>query len=170
MEEHKVGNRLSFVVCLSLYWSLASLLLWWSYDITPLIRGGHYRVNRAMLLVAEMGLIVTALTAGAWLLVRRRRARGTAWRLVWSACWLTWVFLLAYAGVVLARLELGHDNVPLPDSAFLPFLGHVNSHFFSEAGWIVFVIYVIPVMGLVSGLLYRLQDWAGQSLTPTPGL
>jgi hypothetical protein len=33
------------------------MVLWWSYFISSFIRGGYYQVNRAVLLVAEMGLI-----------------------------------------------------------------------------------------------------------------
>jgi hypothetical protein len=154
----RINSGLIFVVSLCLYWLLAGILLWWSYDITPLIRGGYYQVNRALLLVGEMGLIITALTAVVWVLARRHTTVSSTWQLVWNVSWTTWIFLLVYAAAVLARVELGRGNVPLDDSAFLPVLGHVNSHFFSESNWLIFLLYVVPVMGCVSGALYCLQD------------
>ena len=156
-QQRKLRATLVFVAFLILCWALSGGLLWWSYHITFLIREGFYQVNRALSLVAQMGLIVTALTAVGWLLVSRRRAGGPPWRLMWRAAWRTWVVLLIYGGAVLTRMELGNYNVPLPDSAFLPVLGHVNSYFFSEAGWLVFFLYIVPVMGCISGVLYYLQ-------------
>jgi hypothetical protein len=127
----RLRTSLVFVAFLLLCWILSGVLLWWSYSITPLIRGGYYQLNRAVWLVAEMGLIVTILTTMVWLLLRRRETSSrTAWRSMWRAAWRTWVVLLIYGGVVLARVDFGHYDVPLPDSAFLPVLGHVNSHFF----------------------------------------
>ncbi len=154
----RIRSSLIVVVCLALYWLLAAFVLWWSYGITPLIRGGYYEVHRAVLLVGEMALIITVLTAVVWMLVRRRRAASSNWRLALHVSWGTWLFLLVYAGAVLAYLELGRHNVPLDDSAFLPVLGHVNSHFFSESNWLIFLLYVVPGMGCVSGGLYCLQD------------
>ena len=177
-EQHKVQQhqrgpferlRATFVLVafLLLYWVLSGGLLWWSYDITPLIRGGYYQVNRALSLVAQMGLILTVLTTIVWLLVRRRERRSRpAWRLIWKVAWRTWVFVLAYGGAVLGRLQFGRDKVPLDDSAFLPVLGHVNSHFFSETGWLIFFLYVMPVMGCVSGVLYYLQTLAANTSCP----
>ncbi len=150
----RLRSSLILVAFLVVYWILAGVLLWWSYDITPNIRGGYYQVNQAIWLVAEMGLIVTFLTTLAWLLVRRHKARGPGWRVVWKVAWRTWVSLFVYAGAILARLQFGRDNVPLDDSAFLPVLGHVNSHFFSEFNWLIFLLYFVPVMGCVSGVLY----------------
>ncbi len=139
------------------YWCLSGIVLWWSYDISSLIRGGYYQRNQALALVAEMGLIITALVTIVWLLVRRRKTGGSPARLVWKVTWRTWLLLVIYAAAVFASVQFGHGKVPLNDSAFLPVLGHVNSHFFSEAGWLTFLLNVIPIMGCISGVLFYLQ-------------
>ena len=136
------------LVSLSLYWYICGLVLWWSYDITPLIRGGYYQREQALGLVARMGLIVTAVTSIAWLLVRPRKSTRPPWRMAWTAAWLTFLVLFIYAAGVVA--------LPV-DKAVLPVLGDVNSRFFSEVGPIVFLLYVIPTMTCVSGLLYYVQ-------------
>jgi len=32
------------------YWFMTFVVLWWAHSITPLIRGGYYQVNQAVLL------------------------------------------------------------------------------------------------------------------------
>ena len=76
------------------------------------------------------------------------------------------MLLLIYAGAVLGWAALAGGDVPLADSAFLPVLGHVNSHFFSEAGSLTFLTFVIPPMGCVSGILYYLNDRVLRAANP----
>ena len=132
-----------------MYWSVSALVLWWAYSISALIRGGFYEHHQALVLVTKMGLIITVLTSLAWLLIMRRR------RTVWTAIWQTALVLIGYTALILARLQF--SATPADDSAFLPLLGSINSHFFSEVGWLVFLLYVAPVMGGVSGVLYFLH-------------
>jgi hypothetical protein len=112
-------------------------------------------------LVLEMGLIITV-----WLLlVRLNKIGDRPWRVAWSAAWRTSLLLFIYGAAVLAWMQFSRHTGPMKDSAFLPILGHVNSHFFSEVGWLTYVLNVIPIMGCISGLLYCLQartpGWAG---------
>jgi hypothetical protein len=105
------------VILLGLYWSIAGMVLWWSYDIGPLIRGGYYQRGQAIAIVAKMALIVTVLTSFVWLLVIWRKVRGSRWRVGWNVGWKTTLFLLAYAIIVVTRRQLwdpsqgGSDNV-----------------------------------------------------------
>jgi hypothetical protein len=45
------------------------------------------------------------------------------------------------------------------ESAFMPFVGHVNAVFFAEMGWVNFSIVVIPAMSVLSGLLASTLDF-----------
>jgi hypothetical protein len=151
-------STMHFFLFLLVYWFVSGLWFWNSYSIAPLIRGGFYRFNQAVSLVAAMTLITTVLTGVAWFWERQRHQNSSrpTWRSIWAVTWRTWVCLLLYAGLVLLRMQFGGD-VPLKDSAFLPVVGHINSYFFSEAGWLVFLTYIVPVIGCASGVLYYLQ-------------
>jgi hypothetical protein len=137
-----------------LYWSASAGVLWWAYDISPLIRGGYYERHQALVLVTKMGLIVTVLTSFVWSFILIRKKSSNPQRAAWNAAWQTTLFLCGYAAVILARLQFGDFGTPLPDRAFLPIIGTVNSHFFSEAGGLSFLLSVAPIMGCVSGILY----------------
>jgi hypothetical protein len=142
---------------LFLYWCLSGIVLWWSYDIGPLIRGAHYEKGQALRLVAGMALIITALTALAWWLAARHRSDIPTWRLMWGTAWRTGSLLVLYGAVVLAWMQFSHSGVPMNSSAFVPILGRINSHFFSDAGWLSYLLTVTPIMGCLSGVLYYLQ-------------
>jgi hypothetical protein len=132
----------------SLYWCVAGVVLWWSYDIGPLIRGGHYEQSQAVAIVAKMALIITVLTSMVWLLEVRRKVDGSSWRIGWSIGWKTTVLLLAYAVIVVTRRQLCNPSQGVGDNVmFLPLVGRVNGHFFSEAGPLSFVLEIVPIMG-----------------------
>lgn len=97
-------------ILFTIYWLISGGVLWWSYDITPLIRGGYYHIRQALSLVAEMGLILTALTTTAWLWGRCKMAWSSC-RLIWKEGWRTLLLLTIYSGAVLARLQFGHVRV-----------------------------------------------------------
>jgi hypothetical protein len=149
-----------------LYWGMSAVVLWWSYDLSPLIRGGYYEHHQASLLVTKMGLIVTVLTSVVWLFMRRRKTSRRSWRGAWTAAWQTTLVLAGYTALILARLQF--SRTPASDSAFLPILGSINSHFFSEVGWMSFLINVVPIMGCVSGTLYFLHCRILESFSKEP--
>ncbi len=139
------------------YWSISCAALWWAYNITALIRGGYYERGQALNLVWKMALIITALTGLVWLLRLVWDRRALVARRSWTAAWQTALILCLYAAIILANIQFGNYSSPLPDRAFLPFVGHVNSYFFSEAGSLNFIFAVVPVNASVSGLLYLAQ-------------
>jgi hypothetical protein len=149
------------------YWATSLAVLWWAYDISPLIRGGYYDRYQALRIVTKMGLVITVLTGFVWLFRMRRDIRPPILRGAWAAAWQTGLILIGYSALILARLQFGKFSTPLADKAFLPILGSVNSHFFSEAGSLAFIFMVTPTMGCVSGILYFLQSRTRQlSLNP----
>ena len=38
-------------------------------------------------------------------------------------------------------------------AAFLPFVGHINAAFFSDFLWLEYLVAVVPLMSLLSGIL-----------------
>lgn len=139
------------------YWVISSVTLWWAYSISTLIRGGYYEKHQALELVVKMGLLVTVLTSFVWLFRIARDKSEVMMRRAWTAAWQTALILIVYAAAILLRLQFGGFASPLPNSAVLPVLGALNSHFFSEADSLVFLLTVTPIMACVSGLLYFLQ-------------
>lgn len=141
-------------ISLTACWTAAFLVLWWAYDVKTLIRGGYYARGQAITLVAQMGLIVTALTAMAWTIRRARHRIIPGLGFDWTSAWRTAAILVLYTAVIIGRLELLPRH--FTDADFLPIVGHVNSYFFSDAGPLAFALFAIPVMAAISGWLCRL--------------
>jgi hypothetical protein len=135
-----------------LYWSTSAGVLWWAYDISPLIRGGYYERHQALMLVTKMGLIVTVLTSCVWSFILIRKRSSNTQRAAWTAAWQTSLLMAAYTALVVGWREF--SGTPATDNAFVPILGGINSHFFSEVGGLSFLLEVVPIMGCVSGILY----------------
>ena len=158
--EARTRNFLPLVALLpvlGLYWFISGIVLWWAYEITHDIAIGHYQHHQALVLVAKMGLILTALTSVAWLFRLRRRAKIPRWRIGWRAAWQTALVLIAYLSIVIAHLEFRIGPLK-DDSEFSPlpahFMGHVHADFFSGLeGPLTFFFIVVPVMACVSGVL-----------------
>ena len=144
-----------FLISLCLNWCLSGVVLWLAYDISPFIKGGAYSQNQALLMVAEMGLRITILTAIIWILTARQKLSRSGWRAGWNVAWRTALVLAVYAVVVLARRQLWKPDQGINDWAM--FLGYVNARFFSEVGGISFLIEVVPTLACISGALYSLQ-------------
>lgn len=149
------SNVVSLIAFLVLFWALSCLVLWLAYDMGLQVRGGYYQENQALVLVAQMGLIVAVLTGIIWTVVAWRRTERRGWRLGWSVTWRTWIILILYVALVLFRREMWTPSQGTSDGAmFLPIVGHTNAHFLAEAEYISFLLQVIPVAGLLSGGLY----------------
>ena len=142
-----------------LYWPISSAVLWWAYSIGASIQGGYYEKHQALGLVAKMGLLISVLTSFVWLFRLFRDKGSEVMRRGWTAAWQTALILILYTAVILAWPQFGDFSNPLPDRAFLPVLGTFNSHFFSEARPLSFLLRVTPIMACTSGLLYLLQNF-----------
>jgi hypothetical protein len=63
-----------------------------------------------------------------------------------GCCLESAAILSVYTGALLVRREIWTQSQGVNDSAmFLPLVGPVNAVFFSESGWLTFLIFVIPV-------------------------
>ena len=148
----------SWIILLAINWFLIGSVLWWSYDMTSLVKGGFYNYDVALSLVLKMGLILTTMTAAVW--VARKKCRNkTERQAVWTVSWQSALLGIVYVSLALMRRELWRPDQKLSDdSMFLPIVGHVNAQFFSETGWLSFLLLVVPAMGAISGLLYHFQN------------
>jgi hypothetical protein len=101
-----------------------------------------------------MAAIVTCLTMVVWFLAPRiHRQLGRA-VFALAVALETAAATLAYVAIVLAWRESWTPAQGLTESAaFMPILGHVNAEFFAEAGFLEFLIVVIPFVALLSGIL-----------------
>lgn len=145
-------GRLLLPTFFLLYWGVCAGVLWWAYDISPLIQGGYYQRHQALVLVTKMAFVVTVLTGVVWWFIMRRKKTRNAGRAAWTATWQTALVMAGYAVFVVGWRQF--SGTPASDSAFVPILGHINSHFFSEVGGLIFLMDVTPVMGCISGILY----------------
>lgn len=142
---------------LAVNWLLSSAALWWAYDMTPLIRGNFYTSERALDLVRQMGLIITSMVTVGWLVSTIGDSNTPAIRQAWNVCWKTAVLLLLYATAIIVRRMLWGPSNGFNDNAmFFPILGRINAAFFSEVGWMIFILEVVPIMSCVSAILYWL--------------
>jgi hypothetical protein len=148
-------SRILLPIFFFLYWGVSACVLWWAYDISPLIRGGYYERHQALVLVTKMGFIVTVLTSVVWSFIMLRKKSSNARQAGWTAAWQTALVMAGYTAFVVGWRQF--TGTPASDSAFVPILGSVNSHFFSEAGGLSFLLNVAPIMGCVSGILYFLR-------------
>jgi ABC-type nickel/cobalt efflux system permease component RcnA len=151
----KAKRVIVFLIFLCLNWGLSGVILWLAYDISPFIKGGAYERNQALAFVAQMGLVITALTTVVWILAARQKMSRSGWQSGWRVAWQTALLLVVYALVVLTRRQLWKPSQGINDWAM--FFGYVNARFFSEVGGISFLIGVVPTMACISGALYFLQ-------------
>ena len=118
------------------------------------IEGGFYRYHEALGLVIGMALITTCLAAIVWVaspyIHPNARRIGIAIRTVLE----TGLLLLLYtSAVVIWRDHWTPTKGMSEEAAFMPVVGHFNAAFFAEAGWLEYLIAVVPAMSVLSGLL-----------------
>jgi hypothetical protein len=165
------AERFSSIFFVSLFlivnWCISAVVLWWAYAISSVIRGGAYGRNDALRYVLEMGLIMTVLTAIAWVAAKKHQRGWKPDSLFWDVVWKTAAVQTAYMLVVVVRRELWTPKQGMSDgSMFLPIVGNVNAEFFSEFGWISFLLQVVPIAALVSAVLYHLQARISRKIAP----
>ncbi len=157
----KIELRHSLLVAAALLisWLSASSVLWWFYDVGSLIRDGYFNRSQAIARVFEMGLIVAILIAAAWIWSAKVHHTRTFVIMWWNAAWKTFLLLFLYLFAVLLRREMWTQSQGVNDYAmFLPIVGRVNAVFLSEFRWISFLLQVIPSMGILSGILFVVQE------------
>lgn len=125
-----------------------------------LIDGGFYSRHEAILLVTEMALITTCLATIVWLAAPYIHPNAGRIGIAIRAVLETWLLLVLYtSAVVICRDHWTPAKGMSEYAAFMPVIGHVNAAFFAEAGWLEYVIVVIPAMSVLSGLLALCLDF-----------
>jgi hypothetical protein len=165
---HNLASTAAVLAFLGFYWFLSCATLWWAYSVGQEIEGGYFQRSEAITVVAKMGLIATTLTAVAWLSLRLRVKRRSAWRTVWAATWRTAIVMVAYTALVVVRRYLWTPSQGTSGySMFLPIVGRVNSKFFSEFNWLSFLLVFTPIISVISGCLYYALDRVSKAALPS---
>lgn len=145
----------SAIVSGALMWVICCLLLWWLYDLSPTVAHGSETKGTALIRVTEMGCIIVALTVAARFIRPQSNENRSAVRAGWSLCWKTALLLFGYGFlVVLWRQSWTPARGTNDDAMFLPILGRVNAAFFSEVGWIIYFVELVPILTVIAGVLY----------------
>lgn len=143
------------------YWCSPAAVLWWAYGFSHLVSGGIHSQDRAISLVAQMGLIVTVLAGLVWFFqAHKLQTPEHLWRRGWIVLVQTILIHLTYAAIVIGRRQMWDPSQGINDDAmFLPIVGFVNGRFFSEFKFLSFIVVVVPIMGLISAILFSLGSY-----------
>jgi amino acid transporter len=147
----------ALAISLAINWVASCLVLWFAYGYQISYSPRH----DVLTLMWKMGLIITILTCVVWLLADRKKTKRRGWKgHGWNVTWKTCAILTLYVAVVLIRRNLWDASQGVNVYAmFLPIVGRVNGQFLSEYLWLIYLIQVIPIVGLISGGLYLLRHW-----------
>lgn len=128
-------------------------ILWYAYEMEPVIEGGAYSRSVARNAVFHFSLITTILTSAVWIWLTRSSKPQTGAKIFWKGAALTLIVLWLYGFAVVYRRSTWTTSQGVNDWAM--FFGHTNAFFFSEARWLSFALEVAPAISLLSGsLLY----------------
>jgi hypothetical protein len=131
------------------------LLLWWQYDFSVLVADGYEPERTALIQVAEMGCIVAALAVTARFFHGRSNCQRSAVKAGCSLSWKTALLLFGYGLLVMLWRESWTPARGISDYAmFLPVLGVVNARFFSEVGWIIYLVELLPMVSVIAAIVY----------------
>lgn len=140
-----------------LFLPVAFAILWWAYSMDATVHGGARTYSQAVRLTASMACLTTALALIVWVLAPSLHKRSTRISLALKSAGETMVVLGFYTVTVLVWRESWTPARGLTDdAAFMPIVGHVNATFFSEFLWLEYLVVVIPLVSLFSGILVYL--------------
>jgi hypothetical protein len=116
--------------------------------------GNFYTYNEAVLLTIQMALLTTCLTAVVWIVSPYVHKNLNRISLGVTTVVETVIVLALYTAVVFAWRQNWRPEKGLSESAaFMPFVGHINAAFFSDFLWLEYLVAVVPLMSLLSGIL-----------------
>ena len=154
--KHDMTNTLSRSLTLALKAGIfalcCSVCIWWAYSMGA---PGSFRTHHeAALLTIQMAMLTTCLTAVVWIASSYIHKRVTWLSLGIKTALETGSVLILYTAAVLAWRNNWTPEKGLSESAaFLPFVGHINAAFFSDFLWLEYLVAVVPLMSLLSGIL-----------------
>lgn len=148
IEVREILGLLAFVFLL---WLSSSAVLWRAYSFGILCESGAFDHHTAIGWVTKFGGIMTTLLAGVCVL-RRSRLKPSRLRSAFTVLWQSATILFLYATVIFIRRETW--SMARGESDWAMFFGTLNARFFSEVGPIIFVLHVLPVIAIVSALIF----------------
>lgn len=138
---------------------LGSLCIWWAYSMNRAVGGGAYTLRQAVLLTVAMAGVTTVLAAVVWIVSPFFHKRQTWLGLAFKTAVETGVILCLYTGAVVAwRQNWTPAKGLTEEAAFMPVIGHLNATFFSDFLWLEYLIVVVPLVSILSGVLMSLFD------------
>lgn len=147
-----------------LLWICSAFVLWWAYDFGQLCDVGAFERTSAIRWVEEFGALISLMLVGVWVIQWKRLTRPKI-RTAWTICWQSAVLLSVYAALIIIRRESWSQSRGANDWAM--FFGSLNSRFFSEVGPLIFVPTVVPILSVLSALLFSLQRSISPATSPT---
>jgi len=147
---------LVFSMLLCINWALSAGLLWWLYDFTDEVRGGHYAPIDALSLVIKMGLLITCLISLVWVLTSWRGRKASVWELWWVVGGETGLLMAFYLSVIMVRRFMWTEARGISNWAM--FFGDLNATFISGSEWLIFLLGIIPCVSVVSAILFCIQE------------
>jgi hypothetical protein len=151
-----LAKYLTFAFC-------CSILIWWSSSMGAETKDGALTSTDATSLTIEMSVLMTVLTVTAWSLSARVHRTATRVRLSAAVTIETAVILALYVFVVIMWRQHWTPEKGLTESAaFMPVLGHMNSFFFADYGWLQYLLVDVPLASILSGivtwLFFRIEN------------
>jgi hypothetical protein len=148
------------VVNAAILFPCSAICLWWAYSMGMSVAGGARSFSQATILTIEMSLLTTVLASIVWLLSPRLHKEQTWLGLAVRTAIETAAILILYTALVLVwRQQWKPADGLSASAAFLPFIGNVNAAFFSEFLWLEYLICVIPLTAILSGVLTSSFDF-----------
>jgi hypothetical protein len=126
-------------------------ILWYGYEMDPVIEGGAFSRSVASYAVFHFSLITTVLASAVWIFLTRSSKAQTDAKTFWKGSAYTLVVLLLYGFAVIHRRYTWTSARGVNDWAM--FFGYTNAFFFSEAHPLSFAFEVAPAISLLSGAL-----------------
>jgi hypothetical protein len=127
-----------------------------------MVKGGVYSFSQALFLAFKLSVLTTILTSLVWLLSPLFHKQQSKLELAIKTAVESGLILIIYTAVVFFwRQQWSPEKGMSEAGAFIPFLHHVNAEFFSEFLWMEYLVCVVPVVAILSGIL----TW---SFLPTP--
>ena len=120
---------------------------------------GGYTYRQTISLAFQMATLTTCLVLLVWLMSSAIHTNGTWLSLGIKTALETALVLSIYiAAVVIWRNSWTPEKGFTDEAAFMPIVGHVNAAFFSDFGWLNYLVVVVPIVSILSGALTSTFD------------
>jgi hypothetical protein len=157
-------------ICKVLLFGAAELLcsfaaIWFAYSTNAQIKGGYFTRHEAIFWTFQMAIVTALLVSLAivfslYLLRAHKAGRGALADFLIVA-----LTLIGYTALNFFWRDFWNGDLSKP--AFLPLWNDVNSHFFYEWNWLSYLLFVSPVVAMVSAVLSLLLFRRKRTIKPS---